>query len=43
MSGKRTIRVVLPDAGPLISLASADSLDLLLSFRESVRIPPTKR
>jgi hypothetical protein len=38
MSGKGTIRVVLPDAGPLISLASAESLDLLLSFRESVRI-----
>lgn len=35
---KKTIRVVLPDSGPLISLACADALDLLLSFHDGVRI-----
>ncbi len=35
---KNTIRVVLPDSGPLISLACADALHLLLSFHEGVRI-----
>jgi hypothetical protein len=35
---KQTIRVVLPDSGPLISLACADALDLLLSFHDGVRI-----
>lgn len=38
MTKKRTIRIVLPDAGPLISLACADALDLLLSFQDGVRI-----
>jgi hypothetical protein len=38
MTAKKTIRVVLPDAGPLISLACADALDLLLSFHPSARI-----
>jgi len=35
---KKPIRVVLPDAGPLISLACGNALNLLLSFREDVRI-----
>jgi hypothetical protein len=38
MTGKQTIRIVLPDAGPLISLACADALGLLLSFQDGVRI-----
>lgn len=38
MTDKPVIRVVLPDAGPLISLACGGVLDLLLSFRENVRI-----
>lgn len=38
MTPRQTIRVVLPDSGPLISLACADALDLLLSFHERVRI-----
>ena len=35
---ERTIRLVLPDTGPLISLARANALGLLLVFRENVRI-----
>lgn len=35
---KRAVRIVLPDAGPLISLACGDALDLLLSFEDNVRI-----
>ena len=38
MTAKKTIRVVLPDSGPLISLARASALDLLLTFREGIRI-----
>jgi hypothetical protein len=38
---KRPIQIVLPDAGPLISLACGDALDLLLSFKEEVRIVVT--
>ena len=34
----RTINVVIPDAGPLISLAKGGHLDLLLLFRPEVRI-----
>lgn len=33
-----TVEVVIPDAGPLISLAMADALDVLLVFNEGVRI-----
>lgn len=32
------IKVVIPDAGPLISLSIVDALDVLLVFRETVRI-----
>lgn len=32
------IRVLLPDTGPLISLASADALDLLLCVSDDVRL-----
>lgn len=35
---KKRIRLVLPDAGPLISLAAGGALELLLSFREAVSI-----
>jgi hypothetical protein len=35
---KQSIRVVLPDTGPLISLALGDALELLLSVAEEVRI-----
>jgi hypothetical protein len=38
MSVARAIDVVLPDSGPLISLAKADRLDLLLRFKSQVRI-----
>ena len=38
MTGKHPIRIVLPDAGPLISLACGDALDLLLCFHAEVRI-----
>lgn len=38
MTGKQRIRIVLPDAGPLISLACGEALDLLLSFTDDVRI-----
>lgn len=38
MTGRQRIRIVLPDAGPLISLACGDALDLLLSFINDVRI-----
>lgn len=32
------IKVVIPDAGPLISLSIVDALDVLLVFKETVRI-----
>lgn len=32
------VTIVLPDAGPLISLAKADALDLLLVFKDEVRV-----
>lgn len=32
------IKVVIPDAGPLISLALVDALDVLLVFKENVRV-----
>lgn len=38
MTAKRPIRLVLPDTGPLISLAAGDALDLLLLARRDVRI-----
>ncbi len=40
MSGKtrRTVEIAIPDAGPLISLARAGALDLLLLFRDEVRV-----
>ena len=38
MSEKKPIRIVIPDAGPLISLACGGALDLLFSFKEEVRI-----
>ncbi|MHB8370297.1 MAG: hypothetical protein ACYDBP_11545 [Leptospirales bacterium] len=34
----RTINLVIPDAGPLISLAKGGHLDLLLLFKPDVRI-----
>lgn len=34
----RTINIVIPDAGPLISLAKGGHLDLLLLFKPEVRI-----
>lgn len=33
-----TIRIVVPDTGPLITLAKLDLLDTLLAFKEDVRI-----
>jgi hypothetical protein len=33
-----TIRIVVPDAGPLITLAKLDLLDTLLAFKEDVRV-----
>ena len=38
MSENRPIDVVLPDSGPLISLAASGHLDLLLHFKPYVRI-----
>lgn len=38
MSIKKTIQVVLPDAGPLISLALGNALDLLLLASNDVRL-----
>lgn len=38
MTAKKAIRLVLPDTGPLISLACADALNLLLQFNPDVRI-----
>jgi hypothetical protein len=38
MRAKQSIRVVLPDTGPLISLALGDALDLLLLVASDVRI-----
>lgn len=40
-SGKQPIRIVLPDAGPLISLALGNALDLLLLVSADVRIVVT--
>ena len=34
----RTINIVIPDAGPLISLAKSGHLDLLLLFKPEVRV-----
>ena len=33
-----TIEVVIPDSGPLISLSRADALDVLLVFKDAVRL-----
>lgn len=41
MSAKKPIRIVLPDAGPLISLALGNALDLLLLASEDVRLVVT--
>ena len=38
MSGKCPIKIVLPDAGPLISFAKSGHLDLLLRFKPQVQI-----
>lgn len=38
MTRQQSIRVVLPDTGPLISLALGDALDLLLSVASDVRL-----
>lgn len=38
MTKKRPIRIVIPDAGPLISLALGDALDVLLLVSSDVRI-----
>ncbi len=38
MNEAQPIRIVLPDAGPLISLAAGDALDLLLLAQADVRI-----
>ena len=38
MSGKKPIRIILPDAGPLISLAIGNALDLLLLASDDVRL-----
>lgn len=38
MTAKRAIRIVLPDTGPLISLALGDALDLLLLVSDDVRL-----
>jgi hypothetical protein len=38
MTAKRPIRVVLPDTGPLISLALGQALDLLLLVSDDVRL-----
>jgi hypothetical protein len=41
MNNKRPIRIVLPDTGPLISLALGAALDLLLLVSDDVRIVVT--
>lgn len=41
MSGKKPIRIILPDAGPLISLAIGNALDLLLLASDDVRLVVT--
>ena len=41
MTVKRPIRIVLPDAGPLISLALGNALDLLLLAADDVRLVVT--
>jgi hypothetical protein len=38
MTRQQAIRVVLPDTGPLISLALGESLDLLLAVASDVRL-----
>lgn len=38
MDEKRVIKIVIPDTGPLISLARANALDVLLAFNDNVRI-----
>jgi hypothetical protein len=38
MTKPRAIRVVIPDTGPLVSLAVGDALDLLLAVSDDVRI-----
>lgn len=38
MEKKTPISIVIPDTGPLISLAKADALDCLLAFDDSVRL-----
>ena len=38
---KKSIEIVIPDAGPLITLAIAESLDLLLAFADDVEIVVT--
>lgn len=38
MASASPIRIVIPDAGPLISLAMVDALDLLLIFKDQVRV-----
>lgn len=40
-TGPARIRIVIPDTGPLISLAKADALDALLTFDETIRIVVT--
>jgi hypothetical protein len=40
-AAKAPIRIVLPDAGPLISLAHGNALDLLLAVSDDVRIVVT--
>ncbi len=41
MTTKRPIRIVLPDAGPMISLALGNALDLLLLAADDVRLVVT--
>ena len=41
MTVKRPVRIVLPDAGPLISLALGNALDLLLLAADDVRLVVT--
>ena len=38
MTRQQAIRVVLPDTGPLISLALGESIDLLLAVASDVRL-----
>ena len=41
MTVKRPVRIVLPDAGPLISLALGNALDLLLLAADDARLVVT--